>query len=108
MIRENERHYPRLSLIARAILPVPASSAPSERTFSIANHILQPRRRNMNSDRVSRFIFMKANMDAWNSLEEEKAKAAAESHRLSLEASNKRKISAIESETTGPASQSSA
>ena len=49
--------FPRLSSLAQGILAVPATSAPSERVFSIAGLILQAKRSSLAPENVNKLIF---------------------------------------------------
>lgn len=53
--------YKRLSILARCILAIPASSAPSERVFSIAGVILNSRRSSLSPHVVDKVIFVHEN-----------------------------------------------
>jgi len=66
--RFHAKAYPTLANMARVYLAVPASSAPSERSFSVGTQVLTPRRRSMQPDRVSRLMFMKYNMQLFREL----------------------------------------
>ena len=50
--------FPRLSMLARAILCVPASSASSERAFSTAGRVLEARRNRLNPGTVDSILFL--------------------------------------------------
>jgi hypothetical protein len=60
--------YPVLAEMARVYLAVPASSAPSERVFSVAKLVLSDKRRRLDVDRVARLMFMKRNMALYQEL----------------------------------------
>ena len=53
--------FPKLSLLARGILAVPATSAPSERVFSIAGLVVQARRSSIAPENVNKIIFVHNN-----------------------------------------------
>ncbi|CAF0804921.1 unnamed protein product [Adineta steineri] len=52
-------NYPQLSLLARSLLGVPASSATSERVFSTSGRILEERRQNLNEDAVNDILLLR-------------------------------------------------
>jgi hypothetical protein len=60
--------YPVLAQMARVYLAVPASSAPSERVFSVASLVLTDRRRRLDESRVARLMFLKRNMALYQAL----------------------------------------
>jgi zinc finger BED domain-containing protein 1 (E3 SUMO-protein ligase ZBED1) len=45
--RNNEERFPTIAQLARQVLPIQASSAASERVFSVAAWLLKPRSRSM-------------------------------------------------------------
>ena len=53
--------YPKLSLLAKWLLGIPASSATSERIFSESERVLEKRRQSLNGDVVNDILFL------WNS-----------------------------------------
>jgi hypothetical protein len=52
-------NYPQLSLLARSLLGVPASSATSERIFSASGRILEERRQNLNENAVDDMLLLR-------------------------------------------------
>lgn len=52
-------NYPQLSLLARSLLSIPASSATSERIFSASGRILEERRQNLNENIVNDLLFLR-------------------------------------------------
>ena len=50
--------FQKLSLLARGILSVPATSAPSERVFSIAGLVVQAKRSSLAPENVNEIIFV--------------------------------------------------
>ena len=52
-------NYPQLSLLARCLLGIPASSATSERVFSASGRILEERRQNLSGDIVNDILFLR-------------------------------------------------
>ena len=69
--KQQENTFPRLSALAHGILSVPATSAPSERVFSIAGLVLQAKRSNLAPNKVNKVVFVHNNahlVDDMNSL----------------------------------------
>jgi hypothetical protein len=60
--------YPVLFEMARVYLAIPASSAPSERVFSVGSLVLSEKRRQLHENRVARLMFMKRNMKVFNEI----------------------------------------
>lgn len=61
--RENQHIYKDLSMIARILFAIPASSASSECLFSKAGYLLNKRRTSLNSKAVDAFLFISCNSD---------------------------------------------
>jgi hypothetical protein len=59
--RENEQLFPAVAYLARKYLAIPASSAPSERVFSLAKRILTRERYRLSPARLERLVFMNHN-----------------------------------------------
>jgi hypothetical protein len=57
----HESTWPKLALVAKKFLSVPASSAAAERMFSIAGNIFDSRRRRMSSKLLQQLVFLKLN-----------------------------------------------
>jgi hypothetical protein len=55
--------YPNIWKLARCILAIPATSAPSERVFSAAANIVNKKRVGLKPDMVDLLIFLKANLE---------------------------------------------
>ena len=53
--------FPRLSVLARGILAIPATSAPCERVFSIAGLTLQAKRSSLAPAKVNKIVFVHNN-----------------------------------------------
>lgn len=66
--KNKQSEYPKLSQLARIYLSIPASTASSERSFSVGGLILHQNRRSLSPERVSRLIFMKYNMNLYEKL----------------------------------------
>ena len=66
-LQKRER-YPVLFEMARVYLAIPASSAPSERVFSVGGLVLNDRRRQLLESRVAKLMFLKRNMSLYNTL----------------------------------------
>ena len=62
--RENEARFYGLKRLARKYLAIPATSAPSERVFSLAGNICSRRRPSLSSpDHLDALVFLNANGD---------------------------------------------
>ena len=59
--KEREMLYPLVAKLAKKYLAIPASTAPSERVFSVAKNILQKKRWNLLLSRLSKHIFLRKN-----------------------------------------------
>jgi len=59
---KNRDELPLLAELAREYLCIPASSAPSERLFSHAGNIVTDTRQSLDSENVSKLLFVKENM----------------------------------------------
>lgn len=57
------KKYPKLAALARKYLAVPATSAASERLFSLAQHITTGRRNGLDPDHAAAILFLKMNPD---------------------------------------------
>jgi hypothetical protein len=60
--RQHSEQFPTLSKVARFIHSIPASSAPSERTFSTAGFTMNERRTNLEPDSVDDLMFLYSNL----------------------------------------------
>ena len=60
--RDNQYQFNLLTLLARRILSTPSTSAPSERVFSTAGHIIRGLRASLNSANAADLIFLH---DSW-------------------------------------------
>lgn len=61
--KKQSTKYPRISEVARAFLAIPATSVPSEQSFSKAGHITERRRANLSSGHVNQILFLHYNQD---------------------------------------------
>ncbi len=61
--QNNQVKYEFVAALARIYLPIPATSAPSERIWSRASRILSLRRARLKDDLVSRMMFVKENIN---------------------------------------------
>ncbi len=52
-------NYPKLSMLARSLLGIPASSCSSERIFSATGRILEERRQNLSDDTVDDILLIR-------------------------------------------------
>ncbi|KAL4104807.1 hypothetical protein QTP88_020083 [Uroleucon formosanum] len=59
--KARENVYPEISVLAKNILCIPASSASSERVFSTAGNIITPKRNRMTPYHLSALVFLKNN-----------------------------------------------
>ena len=66
--RVHHKHYPILWRLAEMYLAIPASSAPSERAFSMAGNIITVKRCRMSTENLEDVLFLQANI---GSLEED-------------------------------------
>jgi hypothetical protein len=62
--QENECKYPNVAKLARAVLCIPATSAPSERVFSTAGRTISAERSRILPDNAADLIFLHDNYDA--------------------------------------------
>lgn len=60
--RESQKLYPRLSLLARKYLCIPATSSSSERVFSTGGNIVTCQRSSLKPDHVNRLVFLAKNL----------------------------------------------
>ena len=58
--RDNRGKFPYLAALARLVLAVPATSAPSERLFSVAGLVATKLRACMDSDNIAMLVFLKS------------------------------------------------
>lgn len=61
--RVHHSKYPNVWRLASCILSIPATSAPSERVFSVAGNIVNKKRVRLKPDKVDLLIFLRANKD---------------------------------------------
>ncbi|XP_033988650.1 zinc finger BED domain-containing protein 1-like [Trematomus bernacchii] len=60
--RESRKFYPRLSILARKYLCIPATSSSSERVFSTGGNIVTCLRSSLKPDHVNRLVFLAKNL----------------------------------------------
>ena len=60
--KDNHHTYPKLAILARSILSIPASSSSSERNFSTAGRAIEERRTLLNPSTVDAILFLHNNM----------------------------------------------
>lgn len=60
--KEHEKNFPKLAMIARGVLSIPASSAASERDFSSAGFVIQERRTQLKPGTVDDILFLHSNL----------------------------------------------
>lgn len=60
--KAHENLYPIISVLAKKILCIPASSASSERVFSTAGNIITPKWNKMTPHHLSALVFLKNNL----------------------------------------------
>ncbi|XP_056102454.1 uncharacterized protein LOC130081774 [Rhinichthys klamathensis goyatoka] len=58
----NKERFPALSKLSRFIFSIPASSAPSERAFSVCGRILEERRTGLGPQSISNILFLHSNI----------------------------------------------
>ncbi|KAL0162267.1 hypothetical protein M9458_041663 [Cirrhinus mrigala] len=61
--RDQQLNYPKLSVLARGILAIPASSSSSERNFSAAGRTIEQKRTALKPSTVDAILFLHKNMD---------------------------------------------
>ena len=55
---DNKREFPNLFILAKAVLGIPATSAPSERVFSVAGNISTRTRNRLSGHMVADLVFL--------------------------------------------------
>ena len=63
--KKNSAFFPRLSVLAKKFLAIPASSVSSERVFSLGGQIVSKKRCRLSHNNVDLFIFLNKNMKYW-------------------------------------------
>jgi hypothetical protein len=63
--KSNSKSYPRLAVLSRKYLCIPATSTPSERIFSLAGNIITKKRSLLSAENVDRLIFLNKNEKYW-------------------------------------------
>ena len=59
--KKNEQQFPRLAAVARQVLSVQPTSAPSERVFSASGTVFSKKRMSLTPDNADKLIFMHLN-----------------------------------------------
>lgn len=59
---KNKQKLPKMALIAKKLLCIPATSTPSEWAFSACGYTLNERRARMNTETLEKLMFLKYNM----------------------------------------------
>ena len=60
---QNNSCYPKLSILAKRLLSIPATNLSSERNFSVAGHTLTDQRSNLKPITVNHLLFIRSNYD---------------------------------------------
>jgi len=71
--RDNQGVFPLLSKVAREILGIPASSASSERVFSVGSLVCTAKRNSLRPDKVSDLMLLRLNSSTVESLKKKKS-----------------------------------
>lgn len=64
--RKNNHLYPRLAIVAKAILAIPITSASAESSFSIAGCLIRSRRASLAPHRVEKVLFVHDNYNLFH------------------------------------------
>jgi hypothetical protein len=59
--KQNEGRFGAIKTLALKYLPIPATSAPSERVFSLAGNIYNRRRASLSPEHLDAIVFLNAN-----------------------------------------------
>jgi len=59
--RQQTSTFPKLAALARSVLAVPATSAPSKRVFSVAGHVINAKRSSLAPSRSNKIVFVHEN-----------------------------------------------
>jgi hypothetical protein len=60
---DKQKSFPTLALLAKKFLAIPATSAPSERIFSVAQRVVGKLKGRMHPDTASTLIFLNSNKE---------------------------------------------
>ncbi len=63
--KANQGLYPILARLAKIYLAIPASSAPSERVFSVASRLISSKRTSMGTNIAGKTLYVSENWDMW-------------------------------------------
>jgi hypothetical protein len=66
--KDNQPHFPIMSELARILLCIQATSAPSEQIFSLASRVISKLRSSFNPDNVSHVVFVNGALDWYEQL----------------------------------------
>jgi hypothetical protein len=66
--KHNKADFPIMSELARILLCIQATSAPSERIFSLASRVISKLRSSLNPDNASQIIFVNGALDWFDQL----------------------------------------
>ena len=64
--KKHSTHFPRLSILAKQIFCAPASTAGVERLFSVAGHILSPRKMRLTDANFEHQLFANVNFEMYD------------------------------------------
>ena len=63
--KKNELFFPRLSILAKKYLCIPASSTPSERIFSLCGTLVSKKRSRLSPSKVGLLVFLNKNLNGF-------------------------------------------
>ena len=72
-MKKNAIRFPNISRLARIVLAIPATSAPTERIFSRANSVITKLRTSLTAENAATSIFLKGNLNWFEKNQSEKA-----------------------------------
>ena len=61
--RNNENQFPLIAKMAKRYLAIPATSAPSERVWSLSAFVINAKRARLDSEVVSKMMFIEENVN---------------------------------------------
>lgn len=83
--KEHQTQVPLLSRLARRILCIPATSAPSERVFSVAGLTIVKNRASMNPDNAASLIFLHDSWDVAEKFQKNRASKNNETYNMGFQ-----------------------